>query len=510
MRLSKNPRYLLAITWVYSAGSCSAAAKLLVCSNEPLLFWLDRLLCMVRQLGAEFDTQFLLPPSVEDWVGPRHVARFVREFVRGLDLAELGFTVRVPQVRGRPGYTCELLTSAWVYGYLTKQRSTRSLERACQCDMGAIWLTGNHQPDHSTLHNFFRDHRKAFKKLLRQSALLACRMGLVDMQFVAVDGTKLKASTGGKDAILLKDLEFAVAAIDEQIDKYIAQVDGAGDLPCAQLPESLSDVKKLREAIARDLAELKELGASQLSPVDPDARVMQTRDGLRPAYNAQAAVDSKSGIVLAASVSLNASDAGLLDAVIDQVEEDIGVRPDLTAADSGYFSAAQMQLAQDKGRALAVSMRGREPGKDEPLHSWLFVHDTQRNILVCPIGGELSFRGPRKAHSSKDPVDRYSCDDYKDCPFAKQCSKSPRGRQVEVGLHRDAALGQWERQKNLEHPEKMKKRSAVVERIFGHVKRNLGLRHLDHRTLETVQAVWATILAVTNLRTIYKHWKLAA
>jgi transposase len=465
---------------------------------------------MVRQLSADFDTQLLLPPCVEDWLGPRHIARFVREFVRELDLALLGFTVRAPQLTGRPGYTAELLLSAWIYGYLTRQRSTRNLERACQCDMGAIWLTGNHQPDHSTLHNFFRDHRKAFRALLRQSAILACRMGLVDMQFVAVDGTKLKASVGGKDSILVKDLEIAVAAIDEQIDKYIAEVEATGDLPCAQLPESLSDAKKLREAIARDLAELKELGASQLSPVDPDARVMQTRDGLRPAYNAQAAVDSKSGIVLSASVSLNAHDAGLLDGVMDQVEEDIGVRPDLTAADSGYFSAAQMQLAEDKGRSIAVSMNGREPAKDEPLHSWLFVHDPERNILVCPIGGELSFRGAGKAQSGRDPRDRYHCDDHKDCPFAAQCSKSPRGRSVEVGPHRDAALRQWERQKNLEHRENMKKRSAVVERIFGHVKRNLGLWHLEHRSLEAVEAVWSAILTSTNLRTIYKHWKIAA
>src|SRR5580693_8896781 len=180
---------------------------------------------MVRQLSADFDTQLLLPPCVEDWLGPRHIARFVREFVRELDLALLGFTVRAPQLTGRPGYTAELLLSAWIYGYLTRQRSTRNLERACQCDMGAIWLTGNHQPDHTTLHTFFRDNHKGFKKLLKQSALLACRMGLVDMNFVAIDGTKLKASASKDDVVMAKDLSIALAVLDAEIESYMAQVE---------------------------------------------------------------------------------------------------------------------------------------------------------------------------------------------------------------------------------------------------------------------------------------------
>lgn len=472
----------------------------------------DRLLDMVRELDADFDTELLLPPRVEDWVGPRHLARFVREFVGSLDLGALGFRIRLHQTTGRPGLTSRLLVSAWVYGYLTKQRSTRNMERACQCDMGAIWLTGNHQPDHSTLGNFFKAHRAGFKKLLKESARLACRMGLVDMNFVAVDGTKLKACANGKDPVMAKDLEIALAALDAEIERYISDVESAGDSPCAQLPASLADVNKLRETIARDLAELRELGASQIIPVDPDARMMQTRDGLRPAYNAQAAVDSKSGIVLAGSVSLDANDSGLLDEVVNEVEANVGLRADLTAADSGYFAGDQIQLAEDKGRSIAVSMRSREPARDEPLHSWLFVHDPERDLLVCPIGGELSFRSHALAHGGKDPVRRYRCDDHKECPFAAQCSKrkDKKSRMVEVGVHREATLRQWEKQKNEEHRKNMKKRGAVVERIFGHVKRNLGLRHLDHRGLAAVEAVWSTLLCATNLTTIYKHWKLAA
>ena len=134
------------------------------------------------------------------------------------------------------------------------------------------------------------------------------------------------------------------------------------------------------------------------------------------------------------------------------------------------------------------------------------VHDPERDILVCPIGGELSFRGEGKTHGGQDVVRRYRCDDHPFCPFAQICSKEKGGRVVEVAPHRASVLRQWIRQKHAEHRENMKKRAAVVERIFGHIKRNLGVRQLEHRGIDAVEAVWATLLCVTNLRSIYKVW----
>ena len=98
----------------------------------------------------DFDEVLLLPHVVEEWVGPDHLARFVREFVVQLDLSALGFKSHDKKT-GRRGYENALLLRAWLYGFLTRQRSTRKLERASSNDMGAIWLTGNEQPDHSTL-----------------------------------------------------------------------------------------------------------------------------------------------------------------------------------------------------------------------------------------------------------------------------------------------------------------------------------------------------------------------
>lgn len=461
---------------------------------------------MPRELEPDYESEVLFPPRLEDWVGPRHVARFVREFVEMLDLPALGFRVRDKRT-GRKGISSKTLLSAWLYAYMTKQRSTRALERACRSDVGAIWLTGNLQPDHATLWAFFNAHRPGFKKLLKESALLACRMGLVDLNFVAIDGTKLRASTSQTGALCARDYEIAVAALDAEAERYLAEVTAAGDGTSAQLPEGMEDRKVLREAMARDLAELRSLGASRLSPVDPEARVMKTKEGLRFAYNAQAAVDAKSGIVVACEVSQEAHDSSLLSPMMDLVEDSVGARPGLTAADSGYFSGAGIGAAHEKGRDISISMRNRAPKDNEPLHGWLFEHDHERDLLVCPIGGELPFQGTATVHSGKDPVRRYRCHNGFCCPFVSVCTQDEKGRMVEVGLHREATLTQWEIQKARGTTrETMRKRAATVERVFGHVKRNLELRQVEHRGLDKVQAVWSTAMCATNLRTMMKVW----
>ncbi|MCP4639785.1 MAG: transposase [bacterium] len=88
----------------------------------------------------DYGQEFLLPPSLEDWVSPSHPARFIREFVDALDLAELGITW-APGERGRPAYAAGLLLKVWPYGYYERIRSTRKLGKACRDHIGFLWLT---------------------------------------------------------------------------------------------------------------------------------------------------------------------------------------------------------------------------------------------------------------------------------------------------------------------------------------------------------------------------------
>jgi transposase len=387
---------------------------------------------MSREIKTDYDEVLLLPPAVEDWVGPNHSARYVREFVRQLDLPGLGFAKHESQT-GRPPLGDEMLLCAWLYGHLTKQRSTRGLERACRCDMGAIWLTGNNQPDHSTLWEFFKENRPAFKKVFKQSALVACRLGLVDMNFLAIDGTKLRASANNSDAVAKKDLEAALEALDQEIESYMSAVTSAGNQSGGGLPDDLANTAALRQAIREDLAALEDLGVSRLSVVDPDSRTMKTAEGPKFAYNAQVVVDGSNGIVVSCAVTQDANDSSQLNAMLDEVEGTLQVRPALTGADSGYFNAPELAKAACLGRELRISMKGREPRQDQSFHAWLFKMSSERQMLTCPIGGELTLRGRSRTHGGANLVDRYRCIDHQLCPFASICSSDPRGRVVEAG-----------------------------------------------------------------------------
>ncbi len=92
----------------------------------------------VTHIDADFDQFHILPPSIEDWVGPTHPARFIRCFVESLDLMDLGIEVRDFGTAGRPPFAPALLLRLWLYGYFKKIRSSRKLEEACRNDLGFI------------------------------------------------------------------------------------------------------------------------------------------------------------------------------------------------------------------------------------------------------------------------------------------------------------------------------------------------------------------------------------
>ena len=147
---------------------------------------------MAKEIDADYSQQFLLPPSLEDWVAPDHPARFIRMFVDSLNLRELGFKERESE-EGRPNYSNALLLKIWLYGYFYRHKSSRELEQACRKEMPLIWLSGMNYPDHNTLWRFFRHNRLSIKNVFKQTVQLAVKNDMVGLALQAVDGTKVLA-----------------------------------------------------------------------------------------------------------------------------------------------------------------------------------------------------------------------------------------------------------------------------------------------------------------------------
>ena len=303
---------------------------------------------------------FLLPPSLDDWVPEDHPARFIDAFVESLDIPGLGFEVGHAPT-GRPRYSAQLLLSVYIYCYFDRIRSLRRMERACLENVALMWLTGNEHPDHNTLWRFFRDNKKAIRKVLRQSVKVAADADLIGMVLHAVDGTKIEARASSKTAYYRKQQNEALKRVDlsiAEMEKLLEESQESG-VDSYRLPGELADAKKRREKIQKSLAELDAADVNSLQPSEPDARVMKC-DGKKVfGYNAQAVTDDKAGIIVGEDVVTEETDHGLLAPMIDTVKETAGDVAETTLADKGYSAEKDLAQAEEEG-VRSTRQSGRE------------------------------------------------------------------------------------------------------------------------------------------------------
>ena len=135
------------------------------------------------------EQSWLLPPSLDELLSEDHAARFVAAFVDGLrasTLAELEID-QEGEVLGAPAYHPCALLAVWLYGFMTGVRSSRRLEAACREQIPLLWLTGRQHPDHNTLWRFYRSHRQAMRRLLKETVAIAVTVGYVDLAVQALD-----------------------------------------------------------------------------------------------------------------------------------------------------------------------------------------------------------------------------------------------------------------------------------------------------------------------------------
>src|ERR1700730_13174528 len=148
---------------------------------------------MHHMQGCDRNQTLQLPNSVDDYIGPDNLARFVDAFVEQLDLQEAGFCRVEPEETGRPGYHPGDLLKLYIYGYLNRVRSSRRLEAETRRNLEVMWLLRGLTPDFKTIANFRKDNRDAFKPVFREFVLLCRKLDLFGRELLAVDGTRLKA-----------------------------------------------------------------------------------------------------------------------------------------------------------------------------------------------------------------------------------------------------------------------------------------------------------------------------
>ena len=343
---------------------------------------------MSNFLPIDRQTGFLLPPSVDEWLSEKHLARFVVELIDNLDVSAMSGAYRGS---GSASYHPRLLLGILVYGYATGVFSSRKLERATYASVAFRFIAANDHPDHDTIATFRRRFQKEIEGLFVQLLLLAREMGMLKMGTVALDGTKIHANASKHSALSYEHAGKIEAQLKAEVAELLAKAEAADQSAAPDglsIPDELARreerLQKLSEARAKMEARAKErfereqaehqakLAAreakekatgkkpggkppeppvegpqptDQINLTDEESRIMPVSGGgFEQCYNAQAVVAEGSLLVVATNVVQAPNDQQQLEpmlAKINALPEDLG-KAYVMLGDNGYFSAANV------------------------------------------------------------------------------------------------------------------------------------------------------------------------
>jgi transposase len=466
------------------------------------------------------DQPLLLPPSLQDWLPERHLARFIADVTDQLDLSQILTEYARRDGRGMAAYHPVMMVRVLLYGYCMGMVSSRKLERATYQDVALRYLAADQHPDHDSIASFRQTHLQALAGLFMQALQLCEKAGLVKLGHVAIDGTKLKANASKHKAMSYERMTEKEKRLQEEVEKLLAQAAQTdaeedtqygkgkhGDELPAELARRESRLKKIAEAKAALEQEARERSAAKKVAVeakleerrrqeeergkkfggrppqvpdpeqaqpeptaqrnftDPDSRIM--KDGatksFTQAYNAQAAVDSHAQIIVAAALTQEANDKKQLVPMLQQVEQNLGRKPEQASADTGYFSDAAVTDEKVAGIELLVPPERQKHSAGSETEQVMAENDTQTT--------------PPQSESVGEGMP----------PAAKSAAETMRDK-----LRTAAGRAVY------------KMRKAVVEPVFGQIKEVRGLRGFSMRGLEKVSAEWQIMCLTHNLLKLFR------
>ena len=374
----------------------------------------------------------LLPPSIEELIPLDHIVRQIKACAASLDLSAV--ESQFGESGGYP-YPPHLVLGVLLFGMMDRERSSRRLAEHCLYDVRYRYLCEGLAPHYRTISRFRRRLLEESSELLSQVISRAVACGIIEPGgALAVDGTKVAGS-----------------------------------------------VKQWRKMLSSD--DLSETA-------DPDARTMVcARSGYVNGYNARAAVDLETGLVVASEVTNQASDAPCLAEFIDQATARLGQTPSSAVADRGFESAENASALEERQVTPYLRPKG---------DSALFWKVNEQDQLICPEG---------HAATRFDRFERYGHDTIRlHVPACKSCPKRPTcHKAVEKTISYPATANPAARVRNAHRcrsPEgiRMLRRRSSIETVFGQMKCNMSFQKFLLRGLWAVEGEFNLQCLAYNLQ----------
>lgn len=445
---------------------------------------------MSRFIQVSRQQQYLLPPSVDEWLPDNHLARFIVEVIEQLDLSRLVGRYRG---RGSAAHHPAVLLALLVYGYAVGTFSSRKIERATYDSVAFRFLSADTHPDHDTLANFRKTFLVELEDLFVQVLSLAQAMKLVKLGNISLDGTKIKANASKHKALSHGHIEKLEAQLREEVQALLqkaAEADRADEQNGIDLPGELARreerLKALAEAKAKIVERVAERDArakqdyehkvarreaqrqagkkprgkepkapetgpkdgDQINLTDEESRILPSQDGFIQGYNSQAAVDVETMLIVATTVSQHANDKQQVEPMLAEIEKlpEVVGQPEALLADSGYFSADNVKACDEQ--------------KIEPLIAM------GRDSHHVPLAERLAPDAPEP--ETDDPVAKMAW---------KLKTKAGKARYAQ--------------------------RKSTVEPVFGIIKHVLGFRQFSLRGLDAVAGEWKLVTLAFNLKRMH-------
>jgi transposase len=295
-----------------------------------------------------------------------HPARIVWGYVEGLDLSPLYDRIQsIERGPGRAPIDPKILMTLWLYATIEGVGSARQLDELCREHAAFQWIVGDVSTNYHTLADFRTDHVELLDDLLTKSVAALLAEELVDLNRVAQDGMRVRASAGAASFRRRPTLDEALTRAQEQVEALRAEVQE--DPAAADRRQKSAQQRAARERAERIKAALERLpeleakkepkskDQARCSTTDPEATVMKMADGgFRPAYNVQFATDTSSQVIVGVDVITSGSDAGQLAPMVDQVEDRSGAVPPEWLIDGGFAQHDQIEAASERGTGCTV------------------------------------------------------------------------------------------------------------------------------------------------------------
>jgi len=326
---------------------------------------------------------FLLPPSLREWLPSDHLANFIGDVVDALDLSEIVDAYDNSQ-GGQAPFHPLLMTKLLLYAYCIGVPSSRRIEKSTYEVIPFRVLSANQHPDHDTISEFRKRHLVALSRIFLQVLELCRKAGLVKLGHVALDGTKVKANASKHKAMSYDHMQRKADELQAEIARLLAEAeatDAAEDVRYGrgkrgdELPEELrfrerrlqkiEEAKRALEEEARKEAETKPSAAgkpeaaparpkpkAQRNFTDPDSRIM--KDGatkaFEQAFNGQVAVDSEYQVIVAAGLTQECNDKHQVEPMVERLKRNLsGLSPRRISLDNGYYSDENVEFLRGEG-----------------------------------------------------------------------------------------------------------------------------------------------------------------